>query len=140
MQTGPSEVPVFRSLIVKTLTTLAVLVASLGFGTLTASPAAAATSTQFCFKWSTGTAYSTQPVYLYQANGTYVKSGKTASNGCAIFTGLSSTRNYYVYAYTTLGIVETGIQVWSGFSPSYTGTGSGQVSIGTGIVYFRGYL
>ena len=130
----------FRSLFVKTLTALAVLLASVGLGTLTASPAAAATSTTFCFLWQTGTPYASQPVFLYQANGTYVKPGKTAANGCATFTGLSSTRSYYVHAYKTFWIPNVGWQVWSGNTPYTTGTGSGQVHIGTGKVYFRGYI
>ena len=51
-----------------------------------------------------------------------------------------STRSYFVHAYVTFWIPNTGTQVWSGNTPYVTGTGSGQVHIGTGIVYFRGYI
>ncbi len=69
-----------------------------------------------------------------------MKPGKTASNGCATFTGLSTVRSYYVLAQAVLGIPATGMQLWSGYTPHTTGTGPGTVHIGTGVVYFRGYI
>lgn len=121
----------FRTLAIRIATVFAALAMAIGLSSATAAPAQAAESVQFCFKWSTGYAYGYQPVFLMNANGTTAKSGKTASNGCAVFTGLSPSRNYYVQAYTVL----VNGQIWNGYAPWYTGTGYGRANAGTGIVY-----
>jgi hypothetical protein len=98
------------------------------------APASAASSLTFCFKWSTGAAYASQPVNLRSWNGSswvVERNGRTNTAGCATFLNVPTSKYTTVNAYTVLA----NGQIWSGWSPLYANPGNGGVNIGTGYVY-----
>lgn len=105
-------------------------------GLVTASPAEAATGTYFCFGWaSTGTAYANYPVHLWRVNSlgakvTYLRPGRTASNGCATFYNTPSGVNLRVFV-----DFYPGFQAFHGATPRMATPGSGTANLGTGWVY-----
>lgn len=115
----------------------AVLCATLAAtGFVTASPAEAATGTYFCFGWaSTGTAYANYPVHLWRVNSSgakvsYVRAGRTGSNGCATFYNTPSNVNLRVFVDFV-----SGFQAFHGATPRMALPGSGTANLGTGWVY-----
>lgn len=115
----------------------ATAIAFLGGVLAPASPAHAASSLSFCFKWSNGTAYSRQPVYLMSWSGSRwvsERKGATGSNGCGTFSSVRTDRYTTVKAYVVFGDANIGLSIWEGWAPYYANPGRGSVSLGTGWV------
>jgi hypothetical protein len=127
-----------RKLRTVSATVAAALTLMVGASVVTAAPAQAAESATFSFVFDTGALYANQPVQLYRANGTRVKDGKTGSNRCAVFTGLTPSRSYQVRAYAALGSPYARWRIYDGWTPYQTGFGYGRVSLGTGVSSYRG--
>lgn len=119
------------------------LVATTGFGAVTASPASAATSVKVCFKFADGSRYANSPVFLYKSTragtlyGNPLRSGRTNSTGCATFTSTPSNTMMRAQARRVYGDASIGQAVYEGKSPRIALAGSGQADLGTGIVYLR---
>lgn len=102
-----------------------------------AAPAQAATSVSFCFSWAAGAAYSSSPVYLHEWNGQQwvsIRSGRTNASGCATFSRTIANRYYIVQAYKAVGDRSYGIATYTGWTPYYSGLGTGGSNLGRGYV------
>ncbi len=114
-----------------------VALAPLGALVMQATPAAAATQTTACFKWSSGVAYSNQPVYLMTWDGAKwvsVRNGKTNASGCGTFSNVPSNKYVRVKAYKAFGDANIGLAMFEGWTPSYANPGQGAAQLGTGYV------
>ncbi len=117
-----------------------VLLAPLGGVVMQASPAAAATQTTACFKWSSGAAYANQPVYLMTWDGAKwvsARNGKTNASGCGTFYSVPSNKYVTVKAYKAFGDANIGLAMFEGWAPRYANPGSGAANLGTGYVNLR---
>ena len=101
----------------------------------TATPAAAATSTSFCFTWYTGAAYANYPVELHQVDAAgkslgVVRRGKTGAGGCGTFSTTPSNVRLRVAA-----SLSAGGQYFAGWTPSLALPGQGGANLGSAYVY-----
>ena len=114
-------------------TAVLAVILSIGAAFAIAPTAQASTSIGFCFRWSTGTPYANQPVYMRSlSNSAVINTGKTAANGCATW-ATPTYAGVYVQAYARLQS-GPGYQLWNGYTPYATPAGAGAVSLGTGTV------
>jgi hypothetical protein len=114
-----------------------VALAPLGAVLTQATPVAAATQTTACFKWSSGPAYSNQPVYLMSWDGAKwvsIRSGKTNANGCGTFYNVPSNRYLTMKGYQVFGDNNIGLAMFEGWPPRYASPGTGAPHLGTGYV------
>jgi hypothetical protein len=105
---------------------------------LNQAPAHAASSVSFCFQWSTGSAYASQPVYLMAWNSRsqkwdrQIRNGRTNSAGCGTFSNTPTNEYLIVQGYVVLW----NGQMWSGYTPRYANPGAGAANLGRGTVSY----
>ena len=120
---------------IRKITVAVVIAAAALFGVAGgAQPASAATAVSSCFKWDTGTAYKSQPVFLMKWNGsawTSIRSGRTNASGCGTFTNVPSNVYVTMQAYSVLGDGNIGLAIYSSNNGIWATPGSGGVSLGT---------
>jgi hypothetical protein len=98
-------------------------------------PADAATVVSFCFRYSTGAAYSKQPVFLQTYPGQQtLRRGTTNSAGCGTFYRVPSGQPVWVFAHVAIGNATAGILTYSGGTPNYANAGAGRAYLGSGTV------
>ena len=146
---------VLASVLAAALTTAVAVVA--------APSAHAASRVSYCFVWAqdttdgaarlpksdrhkAGTAYAHEPVRLIQVvndRKRVVRTGRTDSKGCGVFSGTPTRGRLFVRAVTTFSSGEPGggtfVDFWSGRTYS-VGPGDGQHHLGTGLVKLRGSI
>ena len=113
--------------------------ASLGVGTVTATPANAASYVEGCFRSATpGMGFAGSPVNLQAWNGSQwvtVYTDNLGSNGCTSVNIVGDLRRYYVRLNVSQRV---GTAYFYGVTPYYANPGDWRVNLGTGIVSCTG--
>ena len=120
----------------KALTSVLVGAALVTTGAVTASPAQAATSTGFCFRFAeTNYQYANHPVQLWSVDAygnkvSYIRGGQTGANGCGTFYNTPSGVRLRVFVNYTAGW-----RTFYGATPMLADPGNFAAQLGTGWVY-----